>query len=267
MLLCVESTGTIATLKGDGADPGTMLRSELRRIIRKLYELCTPYSNYSLVEGRAAGAPRYLLHLNRVPALFLGPGELIKVRTLAIPHEPIEDLHLDLVRAVWHFGDHLLAWVRQTNRNGPASLKEVRAGSIEYRICGDLCNQKKHGKKLQRPESGLSPWTGVVNFDLSACGLCEMNYSGADKEARIITSAMADVAAWIYVFPGKEWRSDDNYVGGAQPDDSLAIGRAADIAAGAFHYMAHLVAKSGLLEHDDVETHRLVLNLEGWLVS
>jgi hypothetical protein len=248
-------------------DSAYVLRSEFRRIIRKLYDASVPFSGYTLFEERPEGEPRYLLHLNRVAIPFGGPGERIKsVRYLAIPHEPIEDALLDLVRAVWHLPDHLLSWAMTTRRSRPKSLREIRDGSSELRICGDLCNTKKHGGSRDN-WSGKQPRLGVVHFDTSGCGSIEFSYTGSVKECRILTAIMAPVAYWVNVFPGSAWSKEIGPL--AEPDPALAIGRLADIAAGAFHYLCHVAAEAGLFKASgaghDVETRALRETLSGFL--
>lgn len=249
------------------SDPAFVLRSEFRRIIRKLYEASVPFSGYSLFEDRPEGEPKYLLHLNRVPSLFAGPGVRFKsVQTVSIPHEPIEDAFFDLVRALWHLADHLLIWTRATGKSKPNSLREIRDGSAELRLCGDLCNTKKHGGSRDN-WSGKQPRLGIVHFDTSGCGAIEFSYTGSIKECRIISAATAPVAYWVNVFPGSAWTGEIGPL--AEPDPSLAIGRLADIAAGAFHYLCHVCADAGLFRDSgdghDVETQALRVSLKGLL--
>lgn len=200
-------------------------------------DLCAPLERFEHVPDMAMGSrPKYYVMFDMRPRKLIN-GLRINVQSIKLPDERISDAILNCSKSVKHLKDRLKRSVAVTGAS--LDIEAIAQQSKNLMICADLANKKKHGGSDNR--SGIDPTLGLVNFDLSRSGPCELFYDGGKRDKELL------VTNPVPIF----YRVDVETCQGAVVGDALQIIR------NAFDDWLPCIKQLGILAGSDGESRRL----------
>lgn len=133
--------------------------------------------------------PRYYILFDLKPSRPINGLKHKSLNNFSLHDETIQGKVYELAKAVWHLKDRINQWHRFQSIK--LDVNHTTNNCKELLICSDLANHKKHGRNPNK--SGLNPYVGLVNFDLSNNGNTEIYYDGAAKQKEVLVEFNAPV--------------------------------------------------------------------------
>jgi hypothetical protein len=209
------------------------VRAEMRSIIRQLDKLRKPLPATKLDPNNTDPEPRYLVEGTE-------------------SYEEIQEQTLRLAGSVWHLKDRLKKYIRvsglkignpdATGNMVESTIEDEAAKDVNFLLCGDLFNRKKHEDHDNR--SGYDPILG--GFHLVTGGLCGIYYDGATKQGQIFAYKPTEMEYWVDII---------------STDGIHKFGNALMIIARAFCYWLPLIHQLGILVEGDKESESIIREL------